>query len=206
MNPISKQFSSIEQVTGQYLKQKNVTSPSKTSDVSFEDVLRQQQQLKFSKHASQRLESRNISKSTINEDFFESFSFSSMSKNVFAYVIPTFGRGFILLSLPWGIRWLSSRRVPWCRPCGRQAFRQSSPLPSLSRWCRADRHRRTYRPPRRRASCLSIRWAHPDPLRDRLRAVSAKETPGSAWDRCAYRLFLLPVAYCSPFFFNLSLP
>ena len=53
MNPISKQFSSIEQVTGQYLKQ--------TSDVSFEDVLRQQQQLKFSKHASQRLESRNIS-------------------------------------------------------------------------------------------------------------------------------------------------
>ena len=58
MNPISKQFSSIEQVTGQYLKQKNVTSPSKTSDVSFEDVLRQQQQLKFSK---QRLESRNIS-------------------------------------------------------------------------------------------------------------------------------------------------
>lgn len=60
MNPISKQFSSIEQVTGQYLKQKNVTSPSKTSDVSFEDVLRQQQ-LKFSKHAAQRLESRNIS-------------------------------------------------------------------------------------------------------------------------------------------------
>ena len=31
------------------------------TDVSFEDVLRQQQQLKFSKHASQRLESRNIS-------------------------------------------------------------------------------------------------------------------------------------------------
>ena len=61
MNPISKQFSSIEQVTGQYLKHKNVTSPSTTSDVSFEDVLRQQQQLKFSKHASQRLESRNIS-------------------------------------------------------------------------------------------------------------------------------------------------
>lgn len=61
MNPISKQFLSIEQVTGQYLKQKNVTSPSKTSDVSFEDVLRQQQQLKFSKHAAQRLESRNIS-------------------------------------------------------------------------------------------------------------------------------------------------
>ena len=60
MNPISKQFSSIEQVTGQYLKQKNVTSPSKTSDVSFEDVLRQQQQLKFSKHAAMRLDQRDI--------------------------------------------------------------------------------------------------------------------------------------------------
>lgn len=61
MNPINKPFSSIEQVTGQYLNQKQKTSPSKTSEVSFEDVLRQQQQLKFSKHASQRLESRNIS-------------------------------------------------------------------------------------------------------------------------------------------------
>ena len=61
MNPISKQFSSIEQVTGQYLKQKNVTSPSKTSDVSFEDVLRQQQQLKFFKACLAAVESRNIS-------------------------------------------------------------------------------------------------------------------------------------------------
>lgn len=61
MNPIGKQFSSIEQVTGQYLKQQKNSRPSKTSEISFEDVLRQQQQLKFSKHASERLESRNIS-------------------------------------------------------------------------------------------------------------------------------------------------
>ena len=61
MNPIGKQFSSIEQVTGQYLKQETNNRPSKTSEISFEDVLRQQQQLKFSKHASERLESRNIS-------------------------------------------------------------------------------------------------------------------------------------------------
>ena len=61
MNPISKQFSSIEQVTGQYLNQKNTATQSAASDVSFEDVLRKQQQLKFSKHATQRLESRNIS-------------------------------------------------------------------------------------------------------------------------------------------------
>ena len=71
MNPISKQFSSIEQVTGQYLKQKNVTSPSKTSDVSFEDVLRQQQQLKFSKHASQRLESLSEEQNARLEDGVE---------------------------------------------------------------------------------------------------------------------------------------
>ena len=61
MNPIRNQFSSIEQVTGQYLNQNNVSSKSKTGDVSFEEVLRQKQQLKFSKHAEKRLESRNIS-------------------------------------------------------------------------------------------------------------------------------------------------
>ena len=61
MNPIRNQFSYIEQVTGQYLNQNNVSSKSKTGDVSFEEVLRQKQQLKFSKHAEKRLESRNIS-------------------------------------------------------------------------------------------------------------------------------------------------
>ena len=61
MNPIRNQFSSSEQVTGQYLNQNNVSSKSKTGDVSFEEVLRQKQQLKFSKHAEKRLESRNIS-------------------------------------------------------------------------------------------------------------------------------------------------
>ena len=61
MNPIRNQFSSIEQVAGQYLNQNNVSSKSKTGDVSFEEVLRQKQQLKFSKHAEKRLESRNIS-------------------------------------------------------------------------------------------------------------------------------------------------
>ena len=61
MNPIRNQFSSIQQVTRQYLNQTNVSSKSKTGDVSFEEVLRQKQQLKFSKHAEKRLESRNIS-------------------------------------------------------------------------------------------------------------------------------------------------
>ena len=61
MSPISNQFSSIEQVTNQYLSQNNVESTGKTSAVSFEDVLKQQQdKVKFSKHAMQRMESRNI--------------------------------------------------------------------------------------------------------------------------------------------------
>lgn len=60
MNRIGSQFSSIEQVTGEYL-QSTTGQTAKTSEVSFEEVLQRQQQLKFSKHASQRLESRNIS-------------------------------------------------------------------------------------------------------------------------------------------------
>lgn len=69
MNPIAGQFSSIEQVSDQFLNQKNVNQTPKKSDISFEEILRKQQSLslseseslKFSKHATQRLESRNIS-------------------------------------------------------------------------------------------------------------------------------------------------
>ena len=68
MNKISNQFSSIEQVTDQFLKQKNINNSSKASDISFEEILRQKQfqteesgELKFSKHASMRLSDRNIS-------------------------------------------------------------------------------------------------------------------------------------------------
>lgn len=45
MNPIAGQFSSIEQVSDQYLNQKNVNQSSKMSDISFEEVLRRQQSL-----------------------------------------------------------------------------------------------------------------------------------------------------------------
>lgn len=67
-------FSSIEQVTGQYLKQKTKESGNApASAVSFEDMLRQQWQireqgtegLKFSKHAGERLKQRNI---TLSEE------------------------------------------------------------------------------------------------------------------------------------------
>ena len=68
MNTVSNQFSSIEQVTDQYFNQKSVNQTDKVSDISFADVLKQTQekntasteQLKFSKHASMRLEDRNI--------------------------------------------------------------------------------------------------------------------------------------------------
>ena len=60
MEKITKQFSSIEQVTGQYLNNKTINNRSQTSNVSFEEVLRKTQlestsELKFSKHASMRL-------------------------------------------------------------------------------------------------------------------------------------------------------
>lgn len=68
---ISNSFSSIEQVTGQYLNQKSATVSS-PSVSNFEDVLKKKAQiaensksdtdsLKFSKHAGERLADRNIS-------------------------------------------------------------------------------------------------------------------------------------------------
>lgn len=72
MNPIANQFTSIEQVTDQFFNQKSVNKVGKTSDISFEDVLKRQQdlaaeratELKFSRHAASRLESRGINLST----------------------------------------------------------------------------------------------------------------------------------------------
>lgn len=65
MNKISNRFASIEQVTDQYLKQKS-TDAVKSSDISFEEILKQKQEvaesseLHFSKHAAMRLADRNI--------------------------------------------------------------------------------------------------------------------------------------------------
>ena len=60
MKNIINQYSSIEQMTNQYLNRTN-TQKNAGSEVSFEDVLRQKQKpLKFSKHATQRLSQRNI--------------------------------------------------------------------------------------------------------------------------------------------------
>ena len=72
MKPITNQFKSIEQITDQFLNQKSTSKVGKSSDISFGEVLRQQQdlaaeqatELKFSRHAASRLESRGINLST----------------------------------------------------------------------------------------------------------------------------------------------
>lgn len=87
MKGIDKQFTSIQQMTDQYLTQKNDAAADAGSHVSFEEVLRKTQQskqtqnqtqtagirpLKFSKHASMRLEDRNISLSREQNERLES--------------------------------------------------------------------------------------------------------------------------------------
>lgn len=77
MNKISNQFSSIEQVTDQYLKKDSRSSVNDYSELSFEEILKQKQAvnesstLKFSKHASQRLQSRNIELSNEQKERLE---------------------------------------------------------------------------------------------------------------------------------------
>lgn len=77
MNKISNQFSSIEQVTDQYLKKGAGSSINNASELSFEEILKQKQAvsessaLKFSKHASMRLQSRNIELSTEQKERLE---------------------------------------------------------------------------------------------------------------------------------------
>lgn len=65
MNKIVNQFASIEQVTDQYLRQNSIQNSSASTEVSFEEILSDkiagESELKFSKHASMRLDSRNIS-------------------------------------------------------------------------------------------------------------------------------------------------
>lgn len=64
MNGINSTFTSIEQVTNKYLNNPEVKKSSTNNDISFEDILngkiQSASELKFSKHASQRLTDRNI--------------------------------------------------------------------------------------------------------------------------------------------------
>ena len=68
MNQISNQFLSIEQVTDQYLNRAQNLKTNALPDIPFEAILREKQmqnvldqsELKFSKHAVNRLSDRNI--------------------------------------------------------------------------------------------------------------------------------------------------
>lgn len=64
MDSIRSGFNSIEQVADTYLK-KNIRETSEKNDISFDEVLRAKQDamnpLRFSKHAANRLNDRNIS-------------------------------------------------------------------------------------------------------------------------------------------------
>ena len=66
MDKITNRFTSIEQVTGEYLRSAKSSRADNSSQASFEEILRKKQnqrssELKFSKHASMRVEERNIS-------------------------------------------------------------------------------------------------------------------------------------------------
>ncbi len=78
MNKIGNQFTSIEQITDQYLNKSNTAQSTTTDAISFEDILKQKQdasavpELKFSKHAAMRMENRNIQLSDEQSERLES--------------------------------------------------------------------------------------------------------------------------------------
>lgn len=78
MDKLSNRFASIEQVTGQYLNRKSTDTVTSKSSISFEEILKQKQdvtgssELKFSKHAAMRLEDRNINLSEEQNERLES--------------------------------------------------------------------------------------------------------------------------------------
>lgn len=65
MDKLTNRFTSIEQVTGEYLSSPKQHNKTSAQNLSFEEILQKRQsnasELKFSKHASLRLEERNIS-------------------------------------------------------------------------------------------------------------------------------------------------
>ena len=56
MNPINNSFTSIEQVTGQYLKTQDNKTKEKTTGLSFEDVLRQRMRTRSRKQDSSMMQ------------------------------------------------------------------------------------------------------------------------------------------------------
>ncbi len=88
MNKIRDQFAPIEQVTDRYLNQRSTDATDSGSGISFEEILRQKQdvsgrpQLRFSKHAQNRLDDRNISLSQDQSDRLEAGVFKASEKGI----------------------------------------------------------------------------------------------------------------------------
>lgn len=86
MNKLTNRFTSIEQVTGEYL-QTSKHQETASKELSFEEILRQRQsdaapELKFSKHASMRLMERNISLTKEQNDRLESGVQKAVEKGI----------------------------------------------------------------------------------------------------------------------------
>lgn len=101
MNSIKNQFTSIEQVTSQYL-QTNHRTASSESNLSFEEILQQKQkasetsQLKFSKHALSRLSDRNINLSEEQKERLEEGTLKAEEKGIKESLVLVDGLAFIV--------------------------------------------------------------------------------------------------------------
>lgn len=88
MNKISNQFASIEQVTDQYLNRKSTDASYSESSISFEEILKQKQdvtgssELRFSKHATMRLNDRHINLSEEQSERLESGVLKASEKGI----------------------------------------------------------------------------------------------------------------------------
>lgn len=104
MNPISKNFTSIEQASSQYLKPDSTTSTkvNVTQRKSFQEILEQQREvsskgeLKFSKHASERLLSRNIDLSSSQLSRLESGARMASEKGIKESLVMVDNMAFII--------------------------------------------------------------------------------------------------------------
>lgn len=88
MNKIANQFSSIQQVTDQYLSNGRTTVVERNGQTSFQEILEQKQnsmdtsELKFSKHASMRLADRNINLSQEQKQRLETGAEKAEAKGI----------------------------------------------------------------------------------------------------------------------------
>lgn len=84
MNSISNQFSSIEQIQNQFLNNKTVKNNVQSSDVSFGSILKEKSSdaVKFSKHASMRLNSRGINLTKEQSDRLENGIVAARNKGI----------------------------------------------------------------------------------------------------------------------------